>query len=166
MNWFYSNNGQPAGPIPEEMLLNLLATGVITGSTLVWKEGMDTWRPASEVLGDARPTASAPFPAPSPAAPAATLPTSGDIAAGPAPTHLVGAILTTLCCCQPFGIVAIVFAGMTSGANSAGDYIRAADYSRKAAMWTWIAFGVGFVFSGIAFAMQFALGAAGALSKM
>ena len=153
MNWFYSNNGQQAGPISEEELRNLLDTGIISDATLVWTEGMPNWKPAAEVLGvePAAPAAAPSIPPPPSATPA---PAVVDLAAGPAPTHMVEAILTTLCCCMPFGIASIVFAAMTSSANSSGDYIRAADCSKKAAMWAWIAFGVGLLTNGLAFAMQ------------
>ena len=55
------------------------------------------------------------------------------------------AILTTLCCCLPFGIVAIVFAAQVKSKISVGDYEGARQASDSARMWCWIAFGLGLV---------------------
>lgn len=59
------------------------------------------------------------------------------------PNYLVQAILVTIFCCIPFGIPAIVFAAQVNSKLAAGDIDGAKDSSRKAKMWTWIAFGVG-----------------------
>ena len=59
--------------------------------------------------------------------------------------HLVFAILVTIFCCWPFGIPAIVFAAQVNGKLGSGDYAGAVDSSKKAAMWCWIAFGLGLV---------------------
>ena len=56
------------------------------------------------------------------------------------------AILTTLFCCLPLGIVAIVFAAQVGGKLKAGDYDGARDASRKAKIWCWVSFGVGIAF--------------------
>lgn len=51
------------------------------------------------------------------------------------PNHLVGAILATLFCCLPFGIVAIVYASGVNGKIAAGDIAGAEAASKKAATW-------------------------------
>lgn len=56
------------------------------------------------------------------------------------PTYLVQAILATIFCCLPFGIVAIVFAAQVNGKLQAGDMDGALDASRYAKLWTWVAF--------------------------
>lgn len=61
------------------------------------------------------------------------------------PSYLAQAILTTLCCCLPFGIVAIVFAAQVKSKISVGDYEGARRSSDSARMWCWIAFGLGLV---------------------
>jgi predicted RNA-binding Zn-ribbon protein involved in translation (DUF1610 family) len=61
----------------------------------------------------------------------------------PPPNYLVQAILTTLFCCLPFGIVAIVFASQVNGKAMAGDMQGAISASDSARMWCWIAFGLG-----------------------
>jgi GYF domain 2 len=52
MNWFYATKDKTqAGPVDETALADLLQTGTITPNTLVWKQGMDSWRPYSTVFG-------------------------------------------------------------------------------------------------------------------
>jgi hypothetical protein len=58
------------------------------------------------------------------------------------PNYLVQAILATVFCCLPFGIVAIIFAAQVNGKLAAGDYAGAVDASKKAKMWCWVSFGV------------------------
>jgi uncharacterized membrane protein YvbJ len=59
------------------------------------------------------------------------------------PNYLVWAILSTLFCCLPFGIVSIVFAAQVNDKLTAGDTLGAIESSNKAKMWAWISFGVG-----------------------
>jgi hypothetical protein len=61
------------------------------------------------------------------------------------PNYLVQAILCTLFCCLPFGIVAIVFAAQVNGKLAAGDAAGAEAASKNAKMWCWVAFGCGLV---------------------
>ena len=63
----------------------------------------------------------------------------------PVPNYLIPAILTTLFCCLPFGIVSIVYAAQVNGKVEAGDRAGALESSRKARMWAWISFGSGLV---------------------
>ena len=53
----------------------------------------------------------------------------------PAKTLLIGAILSTLFCCVPLGIVAIVYAAMANGRFRAGDYEGSAAQAGKARTW-------------------------------
>ena len=62
-------------------------------------------------------------------------------------TYLLPAILVTLLCCIPFGIVAIVYAAQVSTKVAAGDIQGAMDSSGKAKMWCWIGFAIGLAFS-------------------
>jgi ABC-type arginine/histidine transport system permease subunit len=61
------------------------------------------------------------------------------------PNYLVQSILVTLCCCLPFGIVAIIFAAQVNSKLAAGDVAGAREASGNAKRWCWIAFGVGIV---------------------
>lgn len=56
------------------------------------------------------------------------------------PNYLLQAILCTVFCCQPFGIVAIVFAAQVNGKLAAGDYHGAVSCSNSARTWCWISF--------------------------
>jgi hypothetical protein len=59
------------------------------------------------------------------------------------PNYLVFAILTTVFCCLPTGIPAIVFAAQVNGKLQAGDIAGAQAASKNAKMWCWISFGLG-----------------------
>ena len=55
---------------------------------------------------------------------------------GPKPTsYLVLAILSTIFCCLPFGIVSIVMASKVDSLWNAGRYMESQDASRKARNW-------------------------------
>jgi flagellar biosynthesis/type III secretory pathway M-ring protein FliF/YscJ len=57
------------------------------------------------------------------------------------PTYLPQAILTTLFCCLPFGIVAIVYAAQVSSKQQMGDYEGAMQASNNAKLWCWLSVG-------------------------
>jgi hypothetical protein len=59
------------------------------------------------------------------------------------PNYLVFAILTTVFCCLPTGIPAIVFAAQVNGKLQVGDIAGAQAASKNAKMWCWISFGLG-----------------------
>jgi len=50
----------------------------------------------------------------------------------PPKNNLVWAILSTICCCLPLGIVSIVFAAQVNGKWAAGDFAGAQDSADKA----------------------------------
>ena len=58
------------------------------------------------------------------------------------PNHLVWAILSTLFCCLPLGIVSIVFASQVDGKRAAGDIAGARDASAKAKFWALLSAGL------------------------
>ena len=78
----------------------------------------------------------------------------------PVNNYLVPAILVTLCCCLPGGIVAIVYAAQVNSKLAGGDISGAMDASRNAKMWCWIAAGAGLLL-GIAYGVLTAIGIAG-----
>ena len=53
---------------------------------------------------------------------------------------LIGAIIVTVCCCLPFGIVAIVYAAKVPGLAAAGQFEEAQEAASKTKMWSWIGF--------------------------
>lgn len=73
-------------------------------------------------------------------------------------TWLVPAILATVFCCLPFGIVSIVFAAKANTAVGMGNFAQAQEYGAKAKTWFWVAFGVGIVWTLIVFVFQVLVG--------
>jgi hypothetical protein len=49
IEWFYGKEGQQFGPIDEVTLSARIAAGEIGPQDLVWKEGMDSWKPLQEI---------------------------------------------------------------------------------------------------------------------
>ena len=62
-------------------------------------------------------------------------------------TYLVWAILATLCCCLPTGIVAIIYAAQVDSKWEGGNWAGAREASDQAKMWSLISLGLGIVFS-------------------
>ena len=74
------------------------------------------------------------------------------------PNYLVQAILTTIFCCLPLGIVSIVYAAQVNGKVAAGDRAGALQSSRNARMWAWISLGSGLVL-GVGYLILVVIGA-------
>ena len=49
--WHYAKDGNQHGPVSASELKQLAASGTLATGDLVWKEGMDEWKPASKVKG-------------------------------------------------------------------------------------------------------------------
>lgn len=49
--WYYVQNGAPAGPVAADVLVRLVADGTVQVTTYIWQEGMPAWLPAGEVPG-------------------------------------------------------------------------------------------------------------------
>ena len=74
------------------------------------------------------------------------------------PNYLAQAILSTLFCCLPFGIVAIVYASQVNTKLNSGDVTGAEDSSNKAKMWCWLSFGIGLFVIVVYFIVMLAAG--------
>lgn len=61
------------------------------------------------------------------------------------PNYLTQAILLTIFCCLPFGIVAIVYAAQVNTKLQAGDFEGAITASDNAKKWCWISFVAGLI---------------------
>lgn len=59
--------------------------------------------------------------------------------------YLVLSILTTVCCCVPFGIVGIVYSAKINSAMNAGDYEGAQRAAKTAKIWIIVAAVVGLI---------------------
>lgn len=62
------------------------------------------------------------------------------------PTYLVFAIITLACCCQPFGIVALVYSTQVTSLYNMGQYEKASRYSNNALIWSIVALVSGLIF--------------------
>jgi hypothetical protein len=63
--------------------------------------------------------------------------------------HLVEAILTTIFCCLPFGVVAIVYAAQVRSMVRMGDIQEAMRVSESARFWSSVSFWIGLVTVGL-----------------
>jgi hypothetical protein len=61
----------------------------------------------------------------------------------PPPNYLAWAIVTTILCCLPFGIVSIIYAAQVNSKWSVGDVSGALQSSKNAKTWAWVSFAAG-----------------------
>ena len=138
MKYYMHTGGQQLGPFEESEL----PSHGLTASTMVWREGMPDWVAASQVPELShllppiqQPPSYQPQPGYGPQQPYGARP--------PMPaTYLVWAILATLLCCMPFGIVSIVKASQVSSLYSQGRYqeaVAASEAAKKWAIWSAVA---------------------------
>ena len=73
------------------------------------------------------------------------------------PTNLVWAILATILCCLPLGVVAIIYSTKVSQKYNEGDYAAAEHYSEVSAWWCIGAIVGGIVLSPFVSLIQMAL---------
>ena len=76
-------------------------------------------------------------------------------APGTIKNYLVQSILVTLCCCMPFGIVALVFSAQVNSKLAAGDVAGAEAASRSARTWIIVTLIAGFITGAGAAALSF-----------
>lgn len=48
-SWYYMQENQQMGPVPQSQLVQLMQNGTVTGDTFIWSEGMADWKPAGQV---------------------------------------------------------------------------------------------------------------------
>ncbi|MFV0522147.1 MAG: CD225/dispanin family protein [Mangrovibacterium sp.] len=143
-HFFYTKNGENFGPFSLEQL----KVEQITTETRVWYAGLSDWIPAGEVeelnvlfqQEESNHTDFGSIPPPPPQ----TEYTYGNqtpplhaqtVPSYPPKSYLVGAILVTLFCCMPFGIVSIVQALHVESRFYAGDYAGSFRASMQARRW-------------------------------
>lgn len=143
MKYSISRNGQVLGSYSEEEVRGYIQAGRIVATDYALPEGGTQWVLVSQLQFSAAAPSAGSLPPPTPGQ------AMGAAAFGGRPekpkNHLVGAILVTLFCCLPLGIAAIVFAAQVDSKYNSGDYAGATESSKKAAMFSWISFGLGLV---------------------
>lgn len=127
--WFYiGNDKNQYGPISQQ---ELIAKG-LSGDTPVWKNGMPDWQRIADI--------------PELVATQYTVPPqpvyqqngfyNNENHLGPKPdNYLVWAILSTILCCAPFGIVSIVYSTKVDTLYYQGYFQAAQEASNKAKTW-------------------------------
>lgn len=80
------------------------------------------------------------------------------------PNHLVWAILTTLFCCLPAGIVSIVYAAQVTGKLASGDIAGAQESSNNAKKWAMWSAIIGVVAIVLYIILVVVMGVGGAMS--
>lgn len=145
MSWYYSKNGTQLGPVTEQELSEKASSGEISSSDLIWKEGMPDWKPLAQVSEFSGMVSQVSAPTNTPASgnipmaqPAAY--TSSQIHPN-IPNYLWQSIVSTVLCCMPFGVVAIVFAAKVDGLVARGDIAGAEAASKSAKTWVTAAVG-------------------------
>lgn len=48
-HWYYGLNGQQNGPVEDDEIRAMLASGMINGQTIIWRDGMEEWLPILQV---------------------------------------------------------------------------------------------------------------------
>jgi len=81
------------------------------------------------------------------------------------PNYLVFAILTTIFCCLPAGVVSIIYAAQVNSKIAAGDIAGAMASSKNAKMWAMISAGIGVVIIVLYFIFIIVMGGLGAMSR-
>lgn len=142
MQYYYLKDGQQVGPVEVDQL-----RGVISKETYVWHEGMANWQKAVDLPELASLFESVP-PTPEQSAPTAppssangphtesySSPKGGFDGSLPPDNYLVWAILTTILCCWPLGIVSIIYSARVNGLHLRGEKQMALRCSRLAKNW-------------------------------
>ena len=123
--YIVSSQGKQIGPIPFHQLKNY----GISHKTLVWREGMENWVEAEKLPELKDILANVPPQAPS------ILNQTKPVAPMRPDSYMVWAILSTILCCFPFGVVSIVYAAKVDSLYYAEHYVEANEASNKAKNW-------------------------------
>ena len=158
--YWINQNGVQVGPVTLEELKQMS----LTEAAYVWHEGLSDWQPITAVpelaallpvlqpvmATEKEPVAAADKEMGIPASPQqeAVATTVAQPQQQPCPpTNLVWAIIATILCCIPLGIVAIYYANKVSRSYYEGNLAAAERYSEVGAWWCIGAIVAGIVFS-------------------
>jgi hypothetical protein len=163
--YFYLNGETKVGPLS----LEALKFAPVTPTTLVWTHTIPDWVEARTLPELASlfnsPASSSPPPPPQTSYGAGNHANPADVRPPMPENYLVWAILTTILCCLPLGIVSIINATKVSTLYAQGDYSgaqKASSDAKKWAMWSAI---LGFVVIFL-YIIIMIIGVAGGLANM
>lgn len=146
MNSYYYLNaaGQQSGPTTKDNLINV----GVTKDTYVWCKGMRNWEKAGDVQ-ELKPLFNTynnpPVPPVTPVQSPST-PYNPNFAGNQCPqNYMIPAILSTLLCCLPTGIAAIIYSSKVEKLWAQGDKAGAINSSEQAKTWCIISLGLGIV---------------------
>ena len=151
-SYHVARDGQEIGIFEQDVLSSKVADGTVRVTDLCWTAGMDKWVGVGQELstvGEATPLGGGP----ATQDPVWSAPTGGDARGQMPPNHLVWSILTTLLCCLPFCIVAIVYSSKVEPRFLGADIAGVQHASAKAKLWCWISFGSVLILVAIFFAI-------------
>lgn len=135
--YYLDGANRQCGPVDESELKNY----EVTPDTLVWTEGMTGWQKAGSLVPACYLAGSIPPPPPGAVPP---VPVSGMTTADVCPdNYLVWSILTTVLCCIPTGIAAIVYSSKVESLWREGRREEARKSAANAKMWCLISAGAG-----------------------
>lgn len=151
MKYYIIQNGQQMGPYTMEQL----KLYHVTPETDVWTEGMANWTKAKNVselaplfagAAGASGVAGGGTPAGAYGASRGYQTQTANYGGYPPKSWMVEAVLVTLFCCMPFGVVGLVHATMVSLYYNRGEFEAAEQASKTAGKWVKIAFFLGLTF--------------------
>lgn len=124
------------GPLTVAEINTALKNGSVTADYVYCVKGMKEWKPLVSLPG-LEMAATAPS---QPAPPAGAVPVGQQVTMVKPPNYLVSAILVTLLCCLPFGVVAIIKASQVDSLWYTGRYEEAHKASKDALFWYRLSF--------------------------
>ncbi len=143
--YLVQRQGQQFGPYPIELLQRYVAEQRISLTDFAWSQGMPSWVPVSQIIGNISiPMRAAQHPSLPRAYP--QYQQAQPIIVEKPQNYLVSAIFVTLLCCLPLGIVSIVYASQVDSKFNAGDYAGARQASDSARTWYHAALIIGLLF--------------------
>lgn len=167
--YMINGNGRQIGPFEAD---ELLSHG-LTRNTMVWRQGLSGWLPASQVpelqsfLSNVPPSFNQSYGQASGryynqqrssyGNQSGYSHSYGNDSIQKPSNHLVLAIISTILCCLPLGIVSIIYAGKVDGLWSAGQYDEAESASKKARTWAIVSIITGIIIAIMYFITNIAL---------
>ena len=139
IQYWINQDGEQSGPLT----IDQLQTMPLNENTYVWSAGFDDWKPIGQVPELAQLATATDEPAvqipPIEPEPVTGQPIESAVVGQPyppcPPTNMVWAIISTILCCIPLGIVAIIYSNKVSKKYYEGDIAAAHHYSEVSAWW-------------------------------